>query len=189
LGYLAGANVEKGTTYLVMANLSSVVQPSDVDSTLNSGKLVLINDESVVKIALGVNSLTTFDTAKTEDFRYIEIIEAQDLMLDDIRSTFKNSFIGKYKNKYDNQVIFISAVNSYLKDLAKSDILDSEYENKSDIDVEAQRQAWISVGKTEANDWSEVIVKNNSFKRQMFLSGQVKILFSLTDLEFNINMM
>lgn len=189
LGLLAGANVTKGTTYLEVPNLTSVIQPTDVDAEIAKGKMVLINDEGVVKIALGINSLTTFDANKTEDLAYIEIVECQDMIFDDIRKTFKTDFIGKYKNKYDNQVIFRSAVNTYLKSLAKEDILDDEYENTSDIDVEAQRAAWIAAEYSEATDWSETKVKNMSFKRQMFLAGQVKILFSVCDLKFNINMM
>ncbi|KZL93555.1 phage tail sheath C-terminal domain-containing protein [Clostridium magnum] len=189
LGLLAGANVTKGTTYLEVPNLASVVEPADVDAEIAKGKMVLVNDEGTVKIALGINSLTTFTTDKTEDLAFVEIVEAQDLMFDDIRKTFKSDFISKYKNKYDNQVIFLSAVNSYLKDLAKTDVLDSEYENKSSINVELQRAAWIAAGYPEAQNWDETKVKNMSFKRQMFLSGQVKILFSVCDLKFDINMM
>lgn len=190
LGYLAGCNVEKGTTYLDMANLSATTPLSDVDTNiqLNLGKLMLINDEGKVKIGLGINSLTTFTTDKTADLQLIEVVEAIDLMLDDIRKTFKDSFIGKYKNNIDNQMVFISAVNGYLKALGNDEILDKNYENLSFIDVEAQRQAWINVNAVGAADWDEAKVKNMAYKNQMFLAGQTKILQSLTGLNFVINM-
>lgn len=187
LGYLAGANVGKGTTYMSMGNLSSVTQPADVTAALNAGQLVLINDEGTVKIGLGINSLTTLDESHTEDEKFIEIVEAQDMMLDDIRSTFKNNYIGKYKNKLDNQIIFISAVNTYLNELAKQGVLDDEFSNKSDIDVDTQRQAWVA-SDPSASTWSDTKVKQNAYKRQLFLTGNVKILFSMTDLSFSINM-
>lgn len=187
LGYLAGANVEKGTTYLEMKNLKSVTQPADINETLNTGQLVLINDEGKVKIGLGINSLTTLDEDHTEDEKYIEIVEAQDMMLDDIRSNFKNNYINKYKNKLDNQIIFISAVNTYLKELEGQGVLDDEFTNKADIDVDAQRKAWITSNADAAN-WSDTKVRQNAYKRAMFLNGNVKILFSMTDLNFTINM-
>lgn len=187
LGYLAGANVEKGTAYMVMSNLKSVTQPIDVNVALNTGQLVLINDEGNVKIGIGINSLTTLDESHTEDEQYIEIVEVEDMMLDDIRSVFKNKYISKYKNKLDNQIIFISAVNSYLNELAKQSILDDEFSNKSDIDVDAQREAWITTDPTAAS-WSDAKVRQYAYKRQLFLTGNVKILFSMTDLNFSINM-
>jgi len=189
-GFLAGANVEKGTTYLAMSNLDSTTAMSDTDinEQLNLGKLMLINDEGVVKIGLGINSLTELDETHTEDMQQIEVIEVKDMILDDIRKTFKNSFIGKYRNNPDNQIIFISAVNGYLTALADSTILDKNFANVSAIDVEAQRKAWVDAGTAEAALWTDAIVKNNSFKRQMFLSGQIKILQSLTDLDFSISM-
>ena len=88
--------------------------------------------------------MTTFDKVKVEDFRYIEVVEAMDIIEDDIRRTFKNDFIGKYKNNLDTQMIFLSAVNGYFRSLAKDEILDDTYQNVSFIDIEAQRQAWLT---------------------------------------------
>lgn len=189
LGFLAGCNVEKGSTYLQMTNLTSVTAmlDADVNTALEAGKFMLINDEGKVRIGAGINSLTTLGTDKTEDFKYIEVVETMDLILDDIRKTFKNDFINKYRNKTDNQMIFISAVNSYFRSLASSDILDSNYNNTSYIDTVAQKNAWIAVDAT-AKDWTEVKVKNMAFKKQMFLAGNIKILQSMTDLSFNIAM-
>lgn len=188
LGLLAGANVKHGTTYMVVPNLASVVEPLDVNAEITKGKFVLINDEGVVKIALGINSLTTFDKEKTEDFSSIEIIEVMDMILDDTTKTFKNDFISKYKNNLDNQMIFISAENSYFKALAEEEVLDKNYDNISFINVAKQREMWITTGKIEAKDWGDAKVKNMSYKKSMFVGGDIKILQSITNLNFNINM-
>ncbi|MBU3147029.1 phage tail sheath C-terminal domain-containing protein, partial [Clostridium sp. CF012] len=141
LGLLAGANVKRGATYMIVPNLKSVIEPMDVNAEIKKGKFVLINDDGVVKIALGINSLTTFKTdlidttEKTEDFSSIEIIEAMDMILDDTTKTFKNDFVSKYKNNLDNQMIFISAKNGYLKTLAEEEVLDKNYNNTSFINV------------------------------------------------------
>jgi len=186
IGFLAGANVEKGTTYLTMSNLASVTMPSDIDAELQLGKMVLINDEDKVKISLGINSLTELAENETEDFQFIETIEINNLMLDDIRKEFKN-WIGAYKNIYDNQVIFLSAVNNYFRTLEDSNILDQNFENKAEVNVEAQRAAWITVNPL-AVDWDDTKVKNTAFKRQLFLMANVKELQSITDLNFIISL-
>ena len=118
----------------------------------------------------------------------IIIVEAMNLILEDIYSTFKDFYIGKYKNSYDNQCLFISAVNSYFRQLAREEILDPEYENCSYVDVEAQREAWLAIGKTEAADWTEAQVKKMTFKSFIYLAGQVKILDAIEDLKFVITM-
>ncbi|EKN35838.1 phage tail sheath C-terminal domain-containing protein [Clostridium botulinum] len=188
LGYIASAGTEAGTTYMVMENLKSVLEPSNPNQEIQAGKLILINDENIVKIGLGVNSLTTFTDDKNADFSLIEVIETVDLIKDDIRKTFKNNYIGKFKNKLDNQMLFVSAVNTYFSNLAARDVLDSAYSNESFIDIEAQRKAWISSGKQEAKEWDNSTVKNTTFKRKLFLGANIKILTSMTDLTLVITM-
>ncbi|MGK0467150.1 phage tail sheath C-terminal domain-containing protein [Clostridium sp.] len=186
LGYLAGANVDKGTTYLTMGNLTSVTVPEDVDAELKLGKMVLINEDDAVKISLGINTLTEVTEDLTEDFKFIETIEVNNLMLDDIRTEFKK-WIGKYKNIYDNQVIFLSAINNYFKTLEDANILDSNYENLAEVDVDAQRAVWVAVNPL-AVDWTDAKVKSQAFKRQLFLKANVKELQSITDLNFIISL-
>ena len=110
LGYIASAGTDTGTTYMVMENLKSVLEPANPNQEIQAGKLVLINDENIVKIGLGVNSLTTFTDDKNADFSLIEVIETVDL------------------------------------------------------------------------------IKNNTFKRKMFLGANIKILTSMTDLQLVITM-
>ena len=188
VGILASCNVTKSTTYYNCTNLKKVTEVADRDTSLKSGELFLINDgEGIVRIGQGINSLTDTGENLTEDMCFIETVEVMDLINDDIRSTFKD-YIGSYKNKYANQVLLISAINGYLKELAKSNILDEEYDNKTDIDIESQREVWIKSGKTEASTWTDTQVRIASFKRSVFLVGQVKILGSMTDLKFNVNL-
>ena len=146
---------------------------------------MLINDENVVKIGLGINTLTTFNESNSEDMRYIDIVEAMDLMKDDITNLFKSDYVGKVKNKLDNQILFISAINTYFNSLAKQDILDPEYKNYADINIEAQRQAWVGV-KPEAESWSDAEIKIKTFKRNVYLKADIKILGAMENLVFDI---
>ena len=189
----AGLPMNRSLTYYKLENIADVDKSfltleKDADYWINEGNLVLINDDGDVRIARGVNSLTTFTTTDTEDMRKIIIVEAMNLILEDIYSTFKESYIGKYKNSYDNQCLFISAVNAFFRDLAKEEILDPAYNNHATVDVEAQRNAWLSVGKLEAKDWKEAKVKDMTFKSKVFLTGSIKILDAIEDMSFVITM-
>lgn len=187
LAYCGGSN--KSATYFKCTNLKSVQGFADVDAELAKGDLVLFNDTNYVRICQGINTLITYDGENaTEDMSFIETVEAMDMIQDDIREVFKETYLGPYKNKLDNQMLLISAINGYLKELSESNILDPEYENITSINVEAQRQAWLTSGKTEANDWDDAKVKTSTFKRDVFLLGDIKVLGSMTNLKFDISL-
>lgn len=188
IGILASCNVKRGCTYFKCQNLISVEEVEDNDEAVGNGKFILFNDEDVVKVARGINSLTTTDGLNnTEDMKYIDNVETMDLILDDITRVFKEEYLGNYKNNYDNQILFISAINTYFKTLSREYILDNNYDNRADVNVNNQRDAWIGVGKTEAAEWDDQTVKDNSFKHTVFLCGYIKILGSMEDLSFDVS--
>jgi len=188
IGILAVCNINRAATNYVCSNLSKVTPVADENAAVGEGQFILINDVDEVKIGLGINSLiTTNGTTLTEDMKYIDIVEAQDLMNDDIFTTFK-IYQGTYKNKYDNQILFISAIGGYLDGLEEIDVLDDEYDNLIEINVAAQRAAWVAVGTADAANWSDAKVKKMAFKRSVFLDGDVKILGAMENLKLNMFM-
>lgn len=190
LGILAfcGGN-NKSCTYFKCTNLTSVEGFADVDTELAKGDLVLFNDTNCVRICQGINTLTTYDAEKnTEDMAYIETVEIMDMIQDDIKEVFKETYLGNYKNKLDNQILLIGAINGYLDKLAEANKLDPGYNNVSSINIDAQRKAWIESGKSEASSWDDATVKKNTFKRDIFLKGDIKILGSMTNLKFDISL-
>ena len=179
-------SINQSATYYELEDLESVTEVADANQAVDNGELVLINDEGIVRIARGVNTLTTLSDDKTEDMKSVLIVEAMDLISYDIKQAYKNDYLGKYKNSYDNQVLFLSAINAYFRALERENVLESSFNNKSFIDVEAQRTAWLGVGNTEAADWTEQEVKNNTFKNKIFLAANNKILNAMEDLSFGI---
>lgn len=182
-------NVTRGMTYFVCKNLKEVEPVANVSTALNNGELILINDFDCVRVGTAINSLVTIDESKGifDDMRYIEIMEATDMIKDDIRDIYKTKYVGACKNSLDNQIIFISAVNTYFEGLADSEILDNVYENYAYINVTKQRKAWETV-KPEAKTWDDTKVKNMSFKRSTFLGADVKVLGSMMNLDFDVFM-
>lgn len=189
VGLLAACNVERGATNYLCSNLSRVEVPESPNTVVSAGKFILVNDDDEVRVGVDVNSLTTTDgKTKTEDMKYIETVEAMDLLRDDIARTFREDYMGQYRNSLTNQMLFISAVNYYFQQLAASDILDPEHENSVEVDVAAQRSAWLGTGKSEAAEWDDATVRSNTFKRTVYLAGDVKILGSMANLEFQVTL-
>ena len=187
LGMLAGLPMTRSATSFLCSNLKEVSLFDDIDDVIDEGGFCLHKDEGDIRVARACTSLQEITQDETEDMKDIIIIESMDLMRDDIFSTFK-SWIGKYKNKYDNQVLFFSAINAYFKELAREDILDKEYNNYSEVDVEAQKSAWLAVGKTEVEDMEDEQIKKLTFKKKVFMTAQIKILNAVEDFKFTINM-
>lgn len=191
ISIFAVCNITRGCTNYHCSNLSFVEEAADNDEAVGAGKFVLYNDEdNYVRIGQGINSLTTTDgLTKTDDMKFIETVEAMDMIRDDITKTFRSDYLGNYRNSRDNQMLFIAAINnSYFYQLAKENVLDANYNNAAAIDITAQRQAWLASGKSEAASWDDDTVKAMTYKRDIYLAGDVKILGSMTNLYFPITM-
>ena len=188
LGILAACRLDQSVTYTELVDLVSVAEVADADAAIDKGEFILFNDDDAVRIGRGINSLRQNDKEHTEDMKYITIVEGMDLLYEDVVKTFKDTYIGKFKNSYDNQVLFISAINSYFRALAKDEVLDPNFDNVAGVDVETQREKWIANGKPEASAWSEKEVKNMTFRTNVFLTAQVKFLNAIEDLNFIVEM-
>lgn len=192
---LCNLPMNRSLTYYVFQDLASwddtYITDDDnecIDDWIDKGYLCLINDDEQVKCARAVNSLTTFTSTETEDMSYIIIVESMNMILEDIYTTFKDYYVGKYKNSYDNQCLFFSSVNSYFRTLEDEEILEPTYDNQCGVDIEAQRNAWTAIGKSEAEDWSDSKVKNMPFRTWVYAQGDVKILNCIEDIKFTITM-
>lgn len=184
-GILAGLPFTRSSTYFVLPEVESITESSDPNADIDAGKLILINDGENIKIARGVNSLTTTTASKGEDFKKIRIIEEMDLVRDDIRDTFENNYAGKYVNKYDNKILFLAAVNSYFKELVKENILDPSGENLAEINIQAQSDYLNSKG-IDTSKLSQQQIKEYNTGSKLFVKANVKFLDAMEDLYFEI---
>jgi len=189
LGLISSCNVIRGCTNFICPNLKSVTEVASNSTAVASGQFILVNDVSSVRVAVGINSLTTTNgTTATEDMKYIETVEAMNLIKQDISDVFKTVYCGAYRNTLDNQMLLIASINKYFGDLAADDILDINYDNHAEIDVVAQKAAWVGSGKAEAATWTDDKVKQTPFKRSVYLSGDIKINGSMENVTFNVSM-
>lgn len=188
---LCNLPMNRSLTYYVFEDLASwddtyLTTETPIGKWITDGWLTLINDDDDVKCGRAINSLHTFTSTDTEDMSYIIIVEAMNLIIEDIYSTFKEYYVGKYKNTLSNQRLFITSVNAYFRQLMREEVLDDSYDNRAYVDIESQRLAWLGIGKTEAEDWDDNKVQQMTFRTNVFLGGEAKISNAMEDLKFVI---
>ena len=188
---LCNLPMNRSLTYYVFEDLASwddsyLTTEAPIGDWISKGWLTLINDDDEVKCGRAINSLVTFTSTDTEDMSYIIIVEAMNLIIEDIYTTFKDYYVGKYKNTLSNQRLFITSVNAYFRQLMREEVLDDSYDNHAYVDIESQRLAWLGIGKTEAEDWDENKVQQMTFRTNVFLAGDAKISNAMEDLKFTI---
>ena len=94
-------------TYAPLNELTDIKRMTEQEgnTAVDNGKLILINDGEKVKIGRAVNSFVTTVDGKGDSFKKIKIVEAMDMINNDIRKTAEDSYIGKYANSYDNKCL------------------------------------------------------------------------------------
>lgn len=187
-GILAGLALDRSATYFSLTEVQSVESYTDIEERIDKGQLLLFDEQdgNGVKIARACNSLITFTTDKGEDFRYIKIIEALDLITDDVRDTFKKYYVGKVINDYNHKMLFITAVLVYFDEI-KGNVLDRDGKNTVDIDEQAQlNYAKLKGEKTE--DMSAMEIRKYNTGTKIMLAGNIKPVNAMEDLAINFVM-
>ena len=85
-------------------------------------------------------------------------------------------------------MLLVAAIKTYFSGLAAESILDPDSENTVAIDVETQRKAWISAGKAEAADWTDATVMVKTFRRDVYLTGTIRIVGTMDNIKFPITL-
>lgn len=185
-GILASMPFTRSSTYYELKDILNVENISDPDMEIDKGKLILIKDDGVVKIARGVNSFIT-QVASEDSLKKIRVVEILDMIKEDIYRTIKDNYIGKISNTYDNKMICISTINSYLGDLVKDGILEGD--NRVDIDTIAHKSYLMSAGKTEeeVNQMDETTLRKCNVGSNLYLTGSIKPVDCIEDIKINFS--
>ena len=189
-GILAGLSLDRSATYYELSEVVDCDSYEDIDSNINNGELCLFDEQdgNGVKIARACNSLHTFTTDVGQDFRYIKIIEAIDMIQDDIRDTFKNDYVGKVINDYNHKMLFIAAIGVYFRGL-KGNVLDASetVQNYVDIDEAAQKDYAILHGDS-VEDKSVQWIREYNTGTNVYLQGRITPVNAMEDLKIEFVM-
>ena len=186
MGILAGLALDRSATYYQLTEVDSCDTYDDIDDAISKGQLVLIDEQDGdgVKIGRACNSLHTFTTDVGEDFRYIKIVEAVDMITDDIRDTFKHSYVGKVINDYDHKMLLISAILVYFRGL-EGNVLDASESavNTVDIDEDAQKDYITLHGLDKPENLSVQQIREYNTGTHVYLTGRVTPVNAMEDLK------
>ncbi len=182
-GVCAGCPYNMSITYKIFDELESVEMPE----TISEGQIILENTQEGVRVATPVTTLTTTNTQYSEDMKSITIVEGMIRFESDILFAFNNSYKGRYKNKYDNQALLFSAIEGYIRELEELDVLDPEYSNNVNVDIEEQREMWKAAGK-DADKWDDLTVKKTTYKNIVNALCDVKFLNAMEGMIMRVKM-
>lgn len=183
-GIIAGTPLTISCTYAPLPEIvdCSRLKRAEMDTKVAAGELFVYHDGEKVKVARGVTSFTTETEEKKRQFRKIKIVDAMDMITDDIRKTIEDSYIGKYANSYDNKCVLLSAVNNYFGNLSRDGIL-SEF--SVGIDLDANR-SYLEGSGIKTADMSEDEIKKADTGDEVFLMANIKILDAIEEVSIPI---
>lgn len=185
-GLIAGTPMKISCTYAPLPEVTDVKRLSKEakDAAIDNGEFIIFHDGEKVKAGRGVNSLKTTTQDKGDAFKKIKIVEAVDMIKNDIKTTAQDNYIGKYANSYDNKCLLITAIKGYFTQLELDGILQpgSSYVG---IDVEAQEAYLQSIG-VDTSEMTEQEIKEANTADKVFLKASTKILDAIEDIDLAI---
>ena len=191
MGILAGLSLDRSATYYQLEEVVDCKAYDDIDDNISKGELCLFDEQdgNGVKIARACNSLHTFTTDVGEDFRYIKIVEAVDMITDDIRDTFKNSYVGKVINDYNHKMLFIAAILVYFNGI-KGNVLDASESATNTVDIdETEQKNYITLHDVDKpEDLSEQQIREYNTGTHVYLTGRITPVNAMEDLKVTFTM-
>jgi len=186
-GLLAGVSITESSTYKVLKEIVDIKQSAKPDDDINAGKFIIIFDGEKFKIARGVTSLVTASEEVPDDFKKIKIVEASDMVRNDIKSTFENQYVGKRNNVYDNKQIFVGAVHSYLTELGEK-VIDKDEDIEVSIDTSWVKKYLEKERKKDTSQMSEIEINKSNTGSHLAIKARFKFVDAMEDLTMGIEM-
>lgn len=182
---IVGTPLTESATYKVLNEVTDVPKftKAQLDTKIDGGEFVVFHDGVKVKVGRGVSSLVNITGDKTEDMKYIKIVDTMDLIYTDIKTFIEDEYIGKYANNYDNKLKLIVAIQAYLDILEKNGLINKGW--SIGIDLDSQKKYLVSKGKDISKMENQEIKEANT-GTNVFLTAKVSYLNSIEDTQLNI---
>lgn len=185
-GLLAGTPMTISATYAPLPEVEDVTRLTreEMDAAVGAGKFIWFWDGEKCKVGRAVNSLSTM-TGKSDDWKYIKIVDTLDMIDHDLRKAIEDGYIGKYPNSYDNKQLLVAACNDYLQSLGNAGLIDGDF--TCGIDVDAQESYLQSQGKDTGN-MTEQQIKEANTDTQVFIAVSLRPVNAIEDVQLAINL-
>ena len=181
-GLIEGTPLHQSITFATLSDVDSVenLTKEEADNRIDAGELILVREMGKVRVARGVNSLTTLTDVKGNAFQKIKLRKTLNLIHNDLRRVIVEKYIGKVPNNYDNKCILITEIKNYLDELATEQLI--EKVNTVGIDLIAQKKWLKDNTNLDINNMSEQEIKEANTQSNVFIAISLKVVDAMEDI-------
>ena len=183
-GILASTPYTMSATYTELSDVNdcTTLTNAEMDTAVEAGEFIILNDGTKVKTGRAVNSLVTLTDTKSSQYTKIRIVAIMDKIKRDIKTTIQDSYLGVVANTYGNKTVLISAIDGYLRGIKANGLLESE---SVAIDLDANEEYLQSIG-TDTTDMTEQAIKSAYTGSNVYLKAAVQLVDTMEDFEILI---
>ena len=188
---LASIPPTESATYYVLDDVTAVDEIENEDEAVEAGKLFITFDGEKYKLSRAVNSKTTLGANEKKDLKKIKITEGKIIVKGDIYKVFRDKYVGKCNNDYNDRLSFVSEINRYLTNLAYEGILNIDYDNHVELDVQAMRDYIETEVGIDTSDMKDIDVLKDAeglCGSKVFIKGQVRFVDAMEDMDLVLYM-
>ena len=185
-GLIEGTPLHQSITFATLSDVDSIenLTKEEADSRIDNGELILVREMGKVRVARGVNSLTTLTDTKGNAFQKIKLRKTLSLIHNDLRRVIVEKYIGKVPNNYDNKCILITEIKNYLDELATEQLI--EKVNTVGIDLIAQKKWLKDNTNLDINNMSEQEIKEANTQSNVFIAISLKVVDAMEDIVVSV---
>lgn len=181
-GLIEGTPLHQSITFATLSDVDAIenLTKEQADTRINNGELILVREMGKVRVARGVNSLTSLTDTKGNAFQKIKLRKILNLIHNDLRRVIVEKYIGKVPNNYDNKCVLITEIKNYLDELATEQLI--EKVNTVGIDLIAQKK-WLKDNTSlDVNAMTEQEIKEANTQSNVFIAISLKVVDAMEDI-------
>jgi hypothetical protein len=181
-GLIEGTPLHQSITFATLSDVDAIenLTKEQADTRIDNGELILVREMGKVRVARGVNSLTTLTDIKGNAFQKIKLRKILNLIHNDLRRVIVEKYIGKVPNNYDNKCVLITEIKNYLDELATEQLI--EKVNEVGIDLIAQKKWLKDNTNLDINTMSEQEIKEANTQSNVFIAISLKVVDAMEDI-------
>ena len=181
-GLIEGTPLHQSVTFATLSDVDAIenLTKEQADTRIDNGELILVREMGKVRVARGVNSLTTLTDVKGNAFQKIKLRKTLNLIHNDLRRVIVEKYIGKVPNNYDNKCVLITEIKNYLDELSNEQLI--EKVNTVGIDLIAQKKWLKDNTNLDVNAMTEQEIKEANTQSNVFLAISLKVVDAMEDI-------
>lgn len=186
-GLIEGTPLHQSITFATLSDIDAIenLTKEEADRRIDAGELILVREMGKVRVARGVNSLTSLTDIKGNAFQKIKLRKILNLIHNDLRRVIVEKYVGKVPNNYDNKCVLITEIKNYLDELATEQLI--EKVNTVGIDLIAQKKWLKDNTNLDVNSMTEQEIKEANTQSNVFIAISLKVVDAMEDIVIGIS--